>query len=334
MNLTVFPPVCRRHFPVLCYTFTSMKISGFTVVRNADKYYFPIRQCIESMLPVVDEVIVALGNCDPADRTAELIRSIPSDKIKIYDRVWDEKLYKDGAVLREETSFALGKCSGDWCIYLQADELLHQDDHGKIKEICDYYLHDTRVQGFLLKYFHFWGDYQHYFRSHAWYPYEIRIVRNHIGVKSHRDAQSFVLADGEKLKVIKTDIRIFHYGWVRPPGMMNTKRKEQYGLHNGKGSAKRDMLTAYFEFGPLGRLDKYSGSHPAVMKEWIKKIDWQDKLNYGKKYLPTDRDILKHEQPKYRLLSFIENNFLNGRQIFGWRNWKQTGKYKKPDEKD
>jgi hypothetical protein len=311
-----------------------MKISGFTVVRNADKYYFPIKQCIESMLPVVDEVIVALGNCDEGDKTKEIIQSIQSDKIKIFDRVWDEKLYKDGAVLREETTFALSQCSGDWCIYLQADELLHEDDHPKIKEVCNYYSDDKNVEGFLLKYFHFWGDYNHYFKSHAWYPYEIRIVRNGIGVKSHRDAQSFVLTDGEKLKVIKTGIRIFHYGWVRPPGMMNTKRKEQYGLHNGKGNAKEDMLTDHFEFGPLGRLEKFTDRHPSVMNEWMKKLDWQDKLHYGKNYNATNRDILKHEESKYRILSFIENNFLGGKQIFGWRNWKLAGTYKRKNEKD
>ena len=305
-----------------------MKISGFTVVRNADKYYFPIKECIESMLPVVDEVIVALGVGDAEDKTADIIKSIGSEKIRIIERTWDEKLYKDGAILREETSFALSQCTGDWCIYLQADELLHEDDYNQIRNACSRYIDDRNVEGFLLKYFHFFGDYSHYFRSHAWYPYEIRIVRNYIGITSYRDAQSFITAGGEKLKVIKTGIRIFHYGWVRPPGLMNNKRREQYALHHGKGNARKDMLTDYFSFGPLGRLEKYKGAHPAVMKEWIKKLDWQDKLDFGKEYRVTNRDPMEHEQPKYRLLSFIENKLLNGQQIFGWRNWKQTGKYK------
>jgi len=300
-----------------------MKISGFTVVRNADKYYFPIRECIESMLPVVDEVIVALGNSDADDHTEEIIRSIASDKVKIFKRVWSESLFKDAHILRDETSFALSQCTGDWCIYLQADELLHEDDHAKIRNVCSKYNDDKSVEGFLLKYYHFFGDYQHYFRSHAWYPYEIRIVRNGIGVQSYHDAQSFLVNGTRKLKVVKTDIRIFHYGWVRPPELMNSKRREQYSLHYGKDAANTDMQHDFFEFGPLGRLKKFKDTHPAVLKEWMTKLNWQDKLYLGKEYLVRNRGKMKHEKPKYRILSFIENNLLGGQQIFGWRNWKR-----------
>lgn len=300
-----------------------MRISGFTVVRNADKYYFPIKQCIESMLPVVDEVIVALGNSDEGDNTEAIIRSINSDKIKIFKRVWNESLFKDAHILRDETSFALSQCTGDWCIYLQADELLHEDDHPKIMNVCKKNLDDKSVEGFLLKYFHFFGDYQHYFRSHAWYPYEIRIVRNGIGVQSYHDAQSFLINGERKLKVIKTDIRIFHYGWVRPPELMNSKRREQYSLHAGKDATNSDMVHSFFEFGPLGRLKFFNGTHPAVMKEWMAKLDWKNKLDMGKKYIVKNRAKMKHERIKYRILSFIENNLLGGTQIFGWRNWKR-----------
>lgn len=46
-----------------------MKISGFTMVRNATKYYFPIKESILSILPIVDEFIIALGDNDPDDYT-------------------------------------------------------------------------------------------------------------------------------------------------------------------------------------------------------------------------------------------------------------------------
>ena len=56
-----------------------MKISGFTMVRNAEKYYFPIKESIMSILPIVDEFIVALGNNDADDNTLKIIESINSD---------------------------------------------------------------------------------------------------------------------------------------------------------------------------------------------------------------------------------------------------------------
>ena len=85
-----------------------MTISGFTMVRNADKYYFPIKEAIESVLPIVDEFVVALGNNDEGDKTRELIESIGSDKVKIIDRIWSEKEFVDGTPVNRETTESPG----------------------------------------------------------------------------------------------------------------------------------------------------------------------------------------------------------------------------------
>ncbi|MEM1218384.1 MAG: hypothetical protein AAGH79_05710, partial [Bacteroidota bacterium] len=66
-----------------------MKISGFTMGKNTGKLYYPIKEAIESVLPIVDEFVVALGDSDPDDPTEDLIQSIQSDKIKIIRTVWD-----------------------------------------------------------------------------------------------------------------------------------------------------------------------------------------------------------------------------------------------------
>ena len=102
-----------------------MKISGFTMVRNATKYYFPVRESIESILPIVDEFIVALGKGDSGDTTREAIESIGSPKIRIIDRVWREEDFAESRIFAIETNFALSQCTGDWCFYLQADEVIH-----------------------------------------------------------------------------------------------------------------------------------------------------------------------------------------------------------------
>jgi glycosyltransferase involved in cell wall biosynthesis len=299
-----------------------MKLSGFAMVRNASKYYFPIKESIESVLPIVDEFIVALGNCDADDNTEALIRSIQSPKIKIFHRVWDEKLFYDGEIFRQETNFALEQCTGDWCIYLQADELVHEDDHAEIIRQCNKYLDDQHVQGMLFNYLHFWGDYEHYIHAHSWYESEIRIVRNHAGITSYKDAQSFRINNEVKLNVIKTRARIFHYGWVRPPQIMQSKRKEQSSMHFGKKRATDDyaVKASYFEYGPLGRLNTFKGTHPRPIHELIPKHHWKDKLDYGKT-LQISREKMSHERTKYRVLSFIENNLLRGRKLFGYRNW-------------
>jgi hypothetical protein len=300
-----------------------MKISGFTMVRNATRFYFPVRESILSMLPIVDEFIVALGEGDADDTTEQEIRSINSPKIKIFHRKWDEQLFVDGHIFREETNFAMDQCSGDWCFYLQADEVVHEKDHEEIVKCCARYREDPRVDGFLFRYLHFWGDYDHYLPFHGWYRNEIRIVRNHKGIRSYKDAQSFRHSDGSKLNVMTLQAQIYHYGWVRPPHLMVSKKKEQHSMHHGKEEAEKDYGNAgeFFNYGPLGRIPVFPGTHPAVMEQYRSRLDWKPRLDYGKQ-LKVDRKLMKHEKLKYKLVSFIENVLLGGRELFGYSNWK------------
>ncbi len=299
-----------------------MKISGFTMVRNADKYYFPIQETITSVLPIVDEFIVALGNCDADDKTREKIEAIGSDKIRIIDRVWSEEEFIDGRIFAHETTFALSQCTGDWCFYLQADEVVHEKDHETIVSACNTYLNRDDVDGLLFDYFHFMGDYDHYLPFHNWYRNEIRIVKNNPGVFSYKDAQSFRKGDNEKLNVIRIGANIFHYGWVRPPYLMQSKKKEQDSMHHGREKIREEYESKppEFDYGPLGKIPVFKGSHPKVMEKLMTEISWRDKLNYTRIPSP-DWPGMKHEKFKYRLLTFIENKLMNGRGLFAYSNW-------------
>ena len=307
-----------------------MKISGFTMVRNATKYYFPIKESILSVLPIVDEFIVALGDNDPNDKTREEIESIKSDKIKIIDRVWSETDFVDGRVFANETTFALEQCTGDWCIYLQADEVIHEKDHKLIQEACSQNLSNDNVDGFLFNYNHFYGDYDHYLPYHGWYKNEIRIVKNNVGIYSYKDAQSFRKGDNEKLNVLAIDAYIYHYGWVRPPELMQSKKKEQDSMHHGKDSINKEYKSKpdNFNYGAINNIPVFKGTHPKVMDEFRAKINWTDQLNYSKKAVLT-RDKMKHERFKYRFLTFLENTFNGGQDFMGYSNWnkvKSSGK--------
>ncbi|NLK62099.1 MAG: glycosyltransferase, partial [Fusobacteria bacterium] len=168
-----------------------MKISGFSMIKNSSKLYYPIQESIRSILPIVDEFVVAVGDCDKDDNTRELIEGINSDKIKIIDTVWDLEKYPYGMENAHQTDIAKAACTGDWLFYLQADEVVHEKYLEKIVESCKKYLNDKEVEGFLFKYIHFWGDYNRYHKSHSWYPKEIRIIRNDKEIHSWESAQSF-----------------------------------------------------------------------------------------------------------------------------------------------
>nr|MDK2850885.1 hypothetical protein [Candidatus Cloacimonadota bacterium] len=294
-----------------------MKISGFSFVKNGEKLYYPIVEAISSILPICDEFVVAVGKGDEDDHTRELIAAINDPKIKIIDTIWEDKYCNRGMINSYQTDVAMKECSGDWLFYVQADEVVHEKYLPVIKHRCEELLDDHRVEGILFKYIHFWGDYEHYHSGHGWYPYEIRIVRNHPNIHSYQSAQSFRYFEHydnprqqtgtRKLRVAKVDAYIYHYGWVRPPHLMQNKRKALDSVHWGKAKAEKHYATVpeYFDYGPLNRLAQFKGSHPAVMRDRIARFDWADKLQYSGKPNPG-RMPHKHETLPFRLLSLLE----------------------------
>jgi len=316
-----------------------MKISGFSMVKNADKLYYPIKATIESILPLVDEFVLALGNCDEDDKTEEQVLTIKSDKLKIIRTVWDLDKYPNGTENAHQTDIAKEACSGDWLFYLQADEVIHEKYLPVIKKRCQELLHDEEVEALLFKYVHFWGDYDHYHTSHGWYPHEIRIVRNNKDIHSWESAQSFrripnfdyvnyrQQENTYKLNAALVDAYVYHYGWVRPPRYMQSKRKALDTIH--KGDKKVGELYASqadeFDYGPLSLTKKFEGTHPAVMKEWLDKFDWGHTL-YEKGPFPTNRPLYKHERLKYRIISFLEQHVNGGKHIGGFKNYNLLNK--------
>lgn len=322
-----------------------MKLSAFSFLRNGAKLHYPIVESIRSALPIVDEFWIALGDSEPDDDTRERIEAIGSDKIKLFDTVWDLDTYPRGMEHAHQTDLAKERCSGDWLIYLQGDEVLHEDDHAAIVESCERWLDEPRVDGMLLDYLHFWGDYEHAHDSHNWYKQEVRIVRNDPDIHSFRSAQSFRRIpdfDGvsyrekegtEKLTVVHSGARVFHYGWVRPPAAMQTKRVHFTRNHQGQASADgmRQSDPERFDYGPLSSVPRFVGTHPAVMRDRIAELDWRDEL-YER--ADPERDATRrrheHEEPRDRAITWLERTFFGGRHMFASRNYEMLPGVKLP----
>jgi hypothetical protein len=311
-----------------------MKISGFTMVRNGDKLYYPVKESILSILPLVDEFVVALGKGDDDDHTEAIIKSIHSDKIKIIETTWDIEKFPRGMENAHQTDIAKQHCFGDWLFYLQADEVVHEKDLHVIEKRCGELLNNDNVEGLLFNYYHFWGDYNHYHNSHGWYPKEIRIVRNDNEIHSWESAQSFRRIpnfDGVnyrqqqgtyKLKVASVDAYIYHYGYVRPPDFMRRKKQSLDTIHHGNEKAiTMNKESPIFNYGPLGNIAHFTGSHPTVMTERIKQFDWAEYLNYTSTDNIKGRRKHKHEKFKNRALTLIENKLFAGRRLFQFENY-------------
>jgi hypothetical protein len=57
------------------------------------------------------------------------------------------------------------------------------------------------------------------------------------------------------------------------------------------------------------------------MQEWLERFNWGVQLNYGSIIQNNTRALHKHERFKYRLLTFLEQNLLGGKQIGGFKNY-------------
>jgi hypothetical protein len=262
-----------------------MKISGFTFVRNAVKFDYPVVASITSILPIVDEFIVSIGNSD--DATLQLIESINSPKIKIHHSVWDDSIKEGGRVLAVETDKAMAQVSpnSDWAFYLQADEVVHEKDLDAIVKAAEKYKTDKAVEGLLFSYHHFYGTYDYVGDSRRWYSHEIRMIRNTGHIVSYRDAQGFRTKENKKLRVKPIDAAIYHYGWVRHPHKQLEKLSNFYGLWNGQDYAVPELREEerFNFFKDVDSLASFKQTHPAVMQQRITEKNWQVNFDTRKK---------------------------------------------------
>lgn len=291
-----------------------MKVSGFTFAKNAIKYDYPLAESIRSILPIVDEFVVCLG--DSEDETEDLIKGIESPKLKIIHSVWNKDLREGGRVLAEETDKSMDATAEDsnWLFYVQADEVVHEKDLPVIWSAMEKYKDDKKIEGLLFRYNHFYGSYKYIADGRKWYSKEIRVVRNDHQIRSYRDAQGF-RKGGKKLKVKQVDAFIYHYGWLKNPSTMQRKLRD-FGQHWNDEKTHQQMVReiekkgSEFNYSEIDSLSLFEGTHPAVMKEKIEKANWEFNHNIKKK---------KFKNIKHQVLYFLQQS-LNWRP-FEYKNY-------------
>jgi len=241
-------------------------ISGFTIVRNAVRLDYPIVPAIRSILNLCDEVVVNVGRSD--DGTRDLVASIGDPRVQILDTEWD--FSRGSGALAFETNRAMAACRGAWGVYIQADEVLHEAGASVLRERLTEWDRDPRVEGLLVDYFHFYGDFVTVATDRHWYRREVRAVRLGHDIRSYQDAQGFRVGPGKRrVRARPTGARMFHYGWARPPQSMRQKlvaSQEIFREAVDRIAARvADQQVLYWT--PL--LRRFSGTHPRVAQPWI-----------------------------------------------------------------
>ena len=289
-----------------------MKISGFTIIKDAVINDYPVVEAIRSILPVVDEMIVSVGKSN--DGTEDLILSIPSDKIKIIHSTWDPAMRQGGKILAVETNKAFQHVArdSDWAFYIQADEVIHEKYHDTIRKAAEHYLPDKRVDGLLFHYLHFYGTYDYVGDSRRWYNKEIRMIRNDKSIEAFKDAQGF-RRNGKRLPVKLIDAWVYHYGWVKSPQQMKKKMYETGKLwHSDEEMNVFFQSSDIFDYKDFDSLSKFEDTHPAVMQQRISRKNWDITLDVQQKKFSL----------KNRLLYWLEKK--TGKRLFDFRNYKRV----------
>ena len=246
-------------------------ISGFTFIKNGLTLGYPILESVLSIESICDEVIINVGFDDPEctqdDGTYDYLRkSLLEPKFKFLKSWWDPSIKKSGIILSQQTNIALAECSGDYCQYIQGDECVHEDDLKMILAGVDEMEKNPLIDGLIFKYMHFYGNVDTYKYTRNLYRREVRLIRNHKGIKSWLDAQGFRHLDNTKINARLISARIFHYGWARAEKVMNKKVKVFDTFYHDK-----ELNNQTFHYERNWGLTKFNNTHPRVMTEWIDK---------------------------------------------------------------
>mgnify|MGYP006287668695 CR=1 FL=1 len=304
-------------------------LSGFTLIKNATRREYPVEAVLRTLRRVCDEVVVNVGESE--DDTLERVRAVaeeagpvhagergPTDvdgrtgaDVRILRRRWPEEFDNHLKELSDESNRALEACEHDWALYLQADELLHEDDVPALRRALARADDDGRAEGLLFDFLHFHGSPGWVLEGRRRYRREVRLVRRGAGVRSVRDAQGFRVGGegGRKPRVLRSGARVFHYGYVKSREGLDRKRRlwrRWFGEDAGE-----DVSFTFYRYRGLRR---FEGEHPEAIRPWLAERTWAFDPDEAE---PPPRNL---RTLKVRISDAIERR--TGHRLFEHRNYR------------
>ena len=284
---------------------TETLVSGLTIIRNGVRLNYPFLEVIRSALPICDEYVVVAGDSD--DETLEHLDSLDDERVRIVHTKWSPLVRPQKCLLAQQTNIGLGFCAGRWCLYLQGNEVLHEKDLPRLRELMERHADNGEVEAMLVERLTFWSDFDHYVAAYPRrYKYTARIVRPNIGTYSIRDGMSFAVFDGFSTRgryprSIDTGADLYRYDYVHSVEQQARKFADAVHRTGTDVAADRDY---FFQHYPRQFIARYGGSHPAVMAERRKARAAQGRLD-----LDRCRRQLRRGERKRLLESWLYSRF-------------------------
>lgn len=229
------PEGARREELLALLRVPRRKVTAAIVVKNEERC---IGRCIESLEGAVDEIVVV--DSGSTDGTLDIVRRYPS--VKLYETEWKNSF----AELRND---ALRHITGDWVIWIDADEWLHPDDKHVIRETAG--LFEASAVPKLLVVWHInkiEDDWKQEFIQPRMFA--LRHGFRYRGRVSDRAA----LPEGEAFEYAKVRIRVYHDGF--DPEVIRSKQNGEQTLRLGKEYWKHqrfeEALEVFLKAEPYG----------------------------------------------------------------------------------
>ena len=273
-----------------------MSISAFTFIKNGEILGYPFVESIKSILPIVDEFVINIGESE--DETLNIIRNLNEPKIRIIESKWNDKMKDRGYVYGQQKMIAQFNCTSDWVFYLEGDEVVHEEDLKKIKDTCEKYQDNEIVEAIVFDYYHFYGNANSYLWSPGWYRKAPRIIKN--SIRSYApDGLFWLVLEKNKIgrypRAVECGAKMYHYGWVRSEEQMNLKSQKVQQYWN-----KKHKQIDYKEI-DQAIIKEFKGTHPKIVQDWLPKEEGV--------FLANPKHSLSKKEKKHRLLLKIENLF-------------------------
>ena len=121
-------------------------LSCFMVIRNGIDLGYPFIEAISTALPLCDEFLVSDGNSSDGTYEALVKYFSGTNKVKIFRDQWDNSSIK-GSAIRNALNKVRNRCTGDYILEVDANEIIPPEDYEFIKSLPLIYP-DKEIFGF------------------------------------------------------------------------------------------------------------------------------------------------------------------------------------------
>ncbi|MCA0983773.1 glycosyltransferase [Halobacillus yeomjeoni] len=169
------------------------KLSLCMIVKNEENC---IAQCLKSVKNVVDEIIIV--DTGSTDKTIEICRSFQAKTFK----------FEWNGSFADARNHAVQQASGDWILWLDADEELDRDDQHQLLEEKPFEDYDA-INIHLINYYGNYAD-----KNHSTNIAHTRLFRNN-GIKFiNKMHERLVLDQILKERIGELPVKVHHYGYL------------------------------------------------------------------------------------------------------------------------